>query len=31
MINNQWYAILPSKAVKTDEIVSVKRLNQELR
>lgn len=30
MIKNQWYAILPSKAVKTNAIVSVKRLNREL-
>lgn len=30
MISNQWYAILPSKAVKKEAVVSVKRLNQEL-
>jgi phenylpropionate dioxygenase-like ring-hydroxylating dioxygenase large terminal subunit len=30
MITNQWYAILPSKAVKTNQIVGVKRLNLEL-
>jgi len=30
MIPNQWYAILPSKAVKTNQIVGVKRLNLEL-
>ena len=30
MIPNQWYAILPSKAVKVDQIVGVKRLNLEL-
>ena len=30
MILNQWYAILPSKAVKTNQIVGVKRLNLEL-
>ena len=30
MISNQWYAILPSRAVKKHQIVSVKRLNQEL-
>ena len=30
MISNQWYAILPSKAVKKNQIVGVKRLNLEL-
>lgn len=30
MIENQWYAILPSKAVKSNGIVGVKRLNLEL-
>lgn len=30
MIPNQWYAILPSKAVRTNQIVGVKRLNLEL-
>lgn len=30
MIYNQWYAILPSRAVKTNELLSVKRLNREL-
>lgn len=30
MIPNQWYAILPSKAVKSGRIVGVKRLNMEL-
>lgn len=30
MIMNQWYAILPSKAVKPNQIVGVKRLNMEL-
>ena len=30
MIPNQWYAILPSKAVKTNQIVGVKRLNLDL-
>ena len=30
MIENQWYAILPSKAVKRNGIVGVKRLNLEL-
>ncbi|NCB74531.1 MAG: aromatic ring-hydroxylating dioxygenase subunit alpha [Clostridia bacterium] len=30
MIQNQWYAILPSKAVKTNQIVGVKRLNLDL-
>lgn len=30
MIQNQWYAILPSKEVKINRIVSVKRLNLEL-
>ena len=30
MITNQWYAILPSKKVKADQIVSVKRLNLDL-
>ncbi|NLB77599.1 MAG: aromatic ring-hydroxylating dioxygenase subunit alpha [Clostridiaceae bacterium] len=30
MINNQWYAILPSKKVKADRIVAVKRMNLEL-
>lgn len=30
MIYNQWYAILPSKAVKQNKIVSVKRLNLNL-
>ena len=30
MIENQWYAILPSKRVKTGQIVGVKRLNLEL-
>jgi len=30
MILNQWYAILPSKAVKKNKIVAVKRLNLEL-
>jgi phenylpropionate dioxygenase-like ring-hydroxylating dioxygenase large terminal subunit len=29
VIKNQWYAILPSKAVKSDQIVGVKRLNME--
>ena len=30
MILNQWYAILPSKAVKTNQIVGIKRLNLDL-
>lgn len=30
MIMNQWYAILPSKDVKQDRIVGIKRLNLEL-
>ncbi len=30
MIPNQWYAILPSKSVKMNQIVGVKRLNLEL-
>lgn len=30
MITNQWYAILPSKKVKAEQIVSVKRLNLDL-
>lgn len=30
MIKNQWYAILPSKKVKADRIVAVKRMNLEL-
>jgi phenylpropionate dioxygenase-like ring-hydroxylating dioxygenase large terminal subunit len=30
MIRNQWYAILPSKAVKKNRIVGVKRLNLDL-
>lgn len=30
MINNQWYAILPSKAVKKGGILAVKRLNLNL-
>lgn len=30
MIKNQWYAILPSKVVKNDGILAVKRLNLEL-
>ena len=30
MIKNQWYAILPSKAVKRDRIIGVKRLNMDL-
>ena len=30
MILNQWYAILPSKVVKPDQIVAVKRLNLDL-
>jgi len=30
MIANQWYAILPSKAVRVNQIVGVKRLNLEL-
>ena len=30
MIQNQWYAILPSKAVKRNQIVAVKRLNLDL-
>lgn len=30
MIKNQWYAILPSKAVKRNKILGVKRLNLEL-
>lgn len=30
MIPNQWYAILPSRAVKANQIVGVKRLNLEL-
>lgn len=30
MIPNQWYAILPSKAVKINQIIGVKRLNLEL-
>lgn len=30
MIPNQWYAILPSRAVKTNQILAVKRLNLEL-
>ena len=30
MIQNQWYAILPSKMVKVNQVIGVKRLNQEL-
>lgn len=30
MIQNQWYAILPSKKVKTNHIVGVRRLNLDL-
>lgn len=30
MIQNQWYAILPSKAVKTNQITAVRRLNLDL-
>lgn len=30
MIPNQWYAILPSKAVKANKIIGVKRLNLDL-
>ncbi|MEL7656265.1 MAG: aromatic ring-hydroxylating dioxygenase subunit alpha [Bacillota bacterium] len=30
MILNQWYAILPSKAVKPNQVIGVKRLNLEL-
>lgn len=30
MIQNQWYAILPSKSVKRNEILAVKRLNLDL-
>ena len=30
MILNQWYAVLPSKAVKKNQITGVKRLNSEL-
>lgn len=30
MIKNQWYAILPSKAVKRNKILGVKRLNLDL-
>lgn len=30
MIKNQWYAILPSKAIKRDRIIGVKRLNMDL-
>lgn len=30
MIQNQWYAILPSRAVKNGQIVAVKRLNLDL-
>ncbi|MGI6096449.1 MAG: Rieske 2Fe-2S domain-containing protein [Lachnospiraceae bacterium] len=30
MITNQWYAILPSKKVKSNQIVGVKRLNLDL-
>ena len=30
MIANQWYAILPSKKVKADQIVAVKRMNLDL-
>ncbi|HOO27632.1 MAG TPA: aromatic ring-hydroxylating dioxygenase subunit alpha [Lachnospiraceae bacterium] len=30
MIRNQWYAILPSRIVKTNQIVGIKRLNLEL-
>lgn len=30
MIQNQWYAVLPSKAVKKNRIAAVKRLNLEL-
>jgi len=30
MIQNQWYAVLPSKAVKKNCIVAAKRLNLEL-
>lgn len=30
MITNQWYAILPSKKVKADQIVAVKRMNLDL-
>jgi len=30
MIRNQWYAILPSKALKKEGIIGVKRLNLEL-
>lgn len=30
MIPNQWYAILPSKAVKKNRIIAVKRMNRDL-
>lgn len=30
MILNQWYAILPSKAVKKEQVVGVKRLDLDL-
>ncbi len=30
MIANQWYAILPSKAVKADRITGVKRMGLDL-
>ncbi|WKY44098.1 aromatic ring-hydroxylating dioxygenase subunit alpha [Eubacteriaceae bacterium ES2] len=30
MIPNQWYAILPSRAVKSNQLLAVKRLNLEL-
>ncbi|HUM43749.1 MAG TPA: Rieske (2Fe-2S) protein, partial [Fervidobacterium sp.] len=30
MIPNQWYAILPSKAVEKGQITAVKRLNMDL-
>ena len=30
MISNQWYAILPSRAVKANQVVGVKRMNLEL-
>ncbi len=30
MINNQWYAILPSKVIKKNKIIAVKRMNLDL-
>ncbi len=30
MIYNQWYAVLPSKAIKKGKLISVKRLNMDL-